>query len=267
MPKLERPGGVSLHYEVSGEGPPLLLIAGFMSDSASWAPLLPLLEPHFTLIRPDNRSCGQTTPWDAPCSPALWADDALAVMDHEGQQAFQCLGHSLGGFIACQLAQQAPDRVQSLMIAGTARFVLARNTALWRALVDLRMSDAPDDAWLRLLFPWLFHTSFFDDPARVNATVEAALAYPHAQSAQAMQHQLDSLSVPIDPAPFATPPPVPMRALLADADVLIPYEPAKATLAGIDTRLFPAAGHSMHWDRPEAFAAEIRAFIDEATHA
>jgi aminoacrylate hydrolase len=34
MPTFEH-GEISLHYEISGDGPPLLLIAGMMSDSAS----------------------------------------------------------------------------------------------------------------------------------------------------------------------------------------------------------------------------------------
>ena len=232
MPKLDRPDGVSLHYEVSGSGPPLLLIAGFMSDNASWGPVLQPLAPHFTLIRPDNRSCGQTTPWDAPCAPRIWAEDALALMDALGHETFHCVGHSLGGFIAWQLAYMAPERIRSLLVAGMGNFVLSRNTSLWNALIALRQSKAPPDAWLRLLFPWLFHTRFFDDPEHVQATLHAALAYPHAQSVEAMKHQMTSLNS-VDPAPFAAPPPVPMRALLADEDLLIP--PALAQrLAGRD---------------------------------
>ena len=78
---------ISLHYEVDGSGPPLLLHAGMLSDSATWAPLVPLLTEHFTLIRPDNRSTGRTTPGDAPNSGAHMAADVLALMDHLGLTA------------------------------------------------------------------------------------------------------------------------------------------------------------------------------------
>ena len=110
MPELARPD-VTLHYEVEGEGPPLLLLAGMLSDSASWAALAPLLTPHFTVVRPDNRSTGRTRPWDASAEMTLVAKDALALMDHLGFERFFCAGHSMGGIVTLELAHSAPERV------------------------------------------------------------------------------------------------------------------------------------------------------------
>ncbi len=267
MPKVERPDGTQVHFETSGEGPPLLLLAGFMSDGASWGPILPLLQDKFTLVRPDNRSCGQTTPWNAPCSPRLWAEDALAVLDVLGLERSHVVGHSLGGIIGWQFAHMASERTQSLLIAGTALRVFPRNTSLWRSFVDVRRSDADPATWLRLLFPWLFHADFFENPDLVEKTIAASLAYRHGQSCDAMEHQLSSLQGENDPTPFAAPPDVPLRALLAEEDLLIPAGPARETLSGVDTRIFPNAAHSMHWDRPHAFAEEILSFIEEVTDA
>ena len=83
MPELALPD-ITLHYEIDGSGPPLLMLAGMLSDSASWGALAPLLTAHFTLIRPDNRSTGRTTPWRAETSVGQMARDALALMDHLG---------------------------------------------------------------------------------------------------------------------------------------------------------------------------------------
>ena len=47
---------ITLHYEVDGSGPPLVLLAGMLSDSATWAVIAPLLTQNFTIIRPDNRT-------------------------------------------------------------------------------------------------------------------------------------------------------------------------------------------------------------------
>ena len=58
MPQFERPGA-SIHYEVTGNGPPLLLIAGTASDNASWGPLIPPLSEQFRLIMIDNRGSGK----------------------------------------------------------------------------------------------------------------------------------------------------------------------------------------------------------------
>lgn len=95
MPTFEQ-GNVSLHYEISGNGPPLLLIAGMMSDSASWAPLVPLLEPHFTVMRPDNRTTGRTMPMEAPASVDLFAADCAGLLEHLNLGPAHIMGHSLG---------------------------------------------------------------------------------------------------------------------------------------------------------------------------
>lgn len=58
MPEFES-SGATVHYEIAGDGPPLLLIAGTASDSASWGPLPPFL-PGRRLIMPDNRGTGRT---------------------------------------------------------------------------------------------------------------------------------------------------------------------------------------------------------------
>ena len=57
MPQFQH-GAASIHYEIMGEGAPLLLVAGIASDGASWGPLLPLLKGR-QLVLVDNRGCGQ----------------------------------------------------------------------------------------------------------------------------------------------------------------------------------------------------------------
>jgi pimeloyl-ACP methyl ester carboxylesterase len=253
MPKLET-SGISLHYEVSGSGPPLLLIAGFMSDSASWAPLLPLLEPHFTVVRPDNRSTGRTTPWDAPCSLDVWATDALALLDHLSFERAHVHGHSLGGLIAWHLSQKAPERIESLVIGATAPCSIARNEALFRAILQVRMSDAPPDTWLRLLFPWLFAPEVFEAHSAIEDAVAGSLAYPHAQTAKEMQHQMQALFA-IDAAMFE-PPSVHTRVLLGSDDLLIPMQIAKGAMPYLEPHILKA-GHSLHWDAPSDVAQHI----------
>lgn len=261
MPDL-RLDDVTLHYEIGGNGPPLLLIAGMASDSASWLPLLPLLEPRFTVIRPDNRSTGRTTPWDAPTGPAINAADCAALLAHLGLAPAHVLGHSMGGLIALQLGMDAPAAVASLTLAASAPMRLTRNSAIFRNLIAIRRSDAPSDTWLRALYPWLFDPAVFDDPATLDAAAGAALAYPHAQSTDAMEHQLQALDG-FDPSNLRLVHPA--QAILGGRDLLIPGAPARAALAALGTipvRLIDDAGHSIHWDAPQQVADRLTDFID-----
>jgi pimeloyl-ACP methyl ester carboxylesterase len=251
---------IALHYEVDGDGPPLLLIAGMASDSASWQPLMPLLTDRFTVIRPDNRTTGRTIPWDAPVSIGHGAADCLALLDHLGFGRAHLLGHSMGGMIALQLANVAQERAASLTLAASAPLRMARNVALFRALLDIRQSQAAPDLWLRAFFPWLFAPALFDDPEVVDAAVAAALEYPHAQSVNAMRHQLTALDA-FDPGALAAT--CPLQALLAENDLLIPEREARAawsSLDGVRIHRVAGVGHSIHWDAPHEVAEHVAAF-------
>lgn len=252
---------ISLYYEIDGQGPPLLLIAGMVSDSASWQPLLPLLCDHFTLIRPDNRTTGRTTPWSAETSMTHYANDCAALLDHLAIRRTHVLGHSMGGLIALQLATDHPDCVRSITLAASAPARMARNIALFEALTDIRNSDAAPDLWLRAFLPWLFAPHVFDDPVAIDAAVQASLSYPYAQSPRAMRHQLSALK---DYDPTTTIDiPHPVQALLAENDLLIPQPLAQSALAKLPdlaTHIIPNAGHSIHWDAPEKVASHVLSF-------
>jgi len=49
MPK--KVNKIDLFYDIQGTGEPLLLIAGFNSDSSSWSAMMPALVKHYQTIR------------------------------------------------------------------------------------------------------------------------------------------------------------------------------------------------------------------------
>lgn len=257
MPQLEC-NDISLHYEVTGQGPPLLMLAGFMSDHASWTPLVPQLADHFTCITPDNRTTGRTSPWDAPVSIELMCADALALMDHLGHDRFHVIGHSMGGIITLHMAKIAHDRIASAHIAASAPVRLTRNTELFANLVAIRQSGAADDIWLRALLPWLFNPRLYDDLDAVEQAVADGLAYPHSQSAEAMAHQLTALRGYQGGA--LAHPACPTQALIGTHDLIIPPDHILAVLGHLPHHMVEGAGHSIHWDATDTVAAHVRAF-------
>lgn len=263
MPALTLPDGVSLHYEIDGNGPPLMLIAGTASDSASWGPLVEPLSRRFTVIRPDNRSTGRTRPLEAPLSLPLWAGDALALAAHLDRGPVALAGHSLGGMIAMQMAAQAPEAVSRLALLASAPVEQPRNAALFDLMLRLRAPGLAPDLWLRAFLPWLFHPRFFAVPGQLDAAIAQSLAYPHAQGAAAMAAQVAALQS-AHPAPLAPRLRCPTLALLAEDDLLIPPGPARDALKTVpDLRVVavPDSGHSIHWDAPEAVLAALIPFF------
>lgn len=263
MPSLALPD-VTLHYEIDGDGPPVMLIAGTASDSASWGPLVPALAERFTVIRPDNRSTGRTRPLEAALSLEAWADDALALAKALDRGPVAVVGHSLGGMIGMAMAARAPEAVSRLALLASAPFRLARNAALFDLLVRLREGGQPPDLWLRAFLPWLFHPRFFEVPGQLDSAIALSLAYPHAQGVPAMKAQVAAL-LRADATALAPQLRCPVLAVLAADDLLIPAEPARAALSAIrDLRLveIPEAGHSVHWDAPAPVLAAVMPFLE-----
>ncbi len=266
MPWADVITGVRLHYEIEGNGPPLLLLAGMMSDSASWGPLVPALTQSFTVIRPDNRTTGRTLPAEAPAGLAEWARDAIALVDHLAIPRFHLVGHSLGGLIGLQLAASAPQRVGRLALLASAPIRVARTGAILRHLLSLRAEGMAPDLWLRGLLPWLFHPRLFDNPAAVDAMIAGSLAYPYAQGIAAMKRQVEAWERS-RAAPALPDPSPPTLAILASDDLLLPPNIARqglAPLAPLRIVEIAEAGHSVHWDAPKAVAHHLLLHLAEA---
>jgi pimeloyl-ACP methyl ester carboxylesterase len=117
-----RNGDISIHYEVDGEGPPLILQHGFRDSGAGWQQwgYIEKLAPDFQVIRIDARGHGKSS---KPHDPELYtidkpASDVVAVADHLGLEKPVYWGYSMGGRIGFALLRHYPDRFQSFIIGG-----------------------------------------------------------------------------------------------------------------------------------------------------
>ena len=130
MPAL-RHDGVDLWYEVRGDGPPLLLVAGLAADGSYWLPAVDALAQRHTVVLVDNRGCGRTTPLGAPASVGAMADDCMALVRHLDLAPATLVGHSMGGMIAQACAARYPDEVDRLVLVATGARSSARNDDLF----------------------------------------------------------------------------------------------------------------------------------------
>jgi pimeloyl-ACP methyl ester carboxylesterase len=119
-------GPVRIHYEETGSGFPLLLIAGGGLNSRisglPGSPFDPIQEfkGEYRCIASDLRNAngGQSSgplevdrPWDS------FTDDHLGVMDHLGIDKFMVLGFCIGGPFIWNLLKRAPNRVVAAVLA------------------------------------------------------------------------------------------------------------------------------------------------------
>jgi pimeloyl-ACP methyl ester carboxylesterase len=255
--------GVDLYYEEHGRGAPLLLIAGLASDSQSWLPALAGLAADFRVILIDNRGVGRTTPLDASTSIRAMADDCVALVRHLGLGAVNIVGHSMGGFIAQELALRYPDHVEKLVLAATGSCGSKRNDALFTGWADALDAGTAPGPWFRDLFRWIFSAGFLADTKTVDDLVRFAVEYPYPQPARAFRNQVEAIAE-FDSADQLSRLQAPTLVLAASEDLLFPIESCerfarsieRADLAAID-----GAGHALHVEQPAAFNRHVSGFL------
>lgn len=116
MPHFTAPDGARLHYTDTGEGRPLLCLAGLTRTGADFDYLAPHLPP-LRLIRMDYRGRGGSD-WTGAETYTVprEAADAVALLDHLRIDAVPVLGTSRGGLVGMFLAATAKDRLRGLCL-------------------------------------------------------------------------------------------------------------------------------------------------------
>ncbi|MFK7938398.1 MAG: alpha/beta fold hydrolase, partial [Roseovarius sp.] len=109
-------------YSVEGSGPPLILVHGIGAARNTWAKLLPVLTPHFTVVTYDLRGHGASPMPDGAFGLDELVADLERVRVRTGFDQVHIAGHSLGGMIGPAYARAFPDRVLSLGLLSTAAF-------------------------------------------------------------------------------------------------------------------------------------------------
>lgn len=252
---------IKMHYEhhlnSSSMHPPLVLVSGMASDSASWQPVVQHLAPHFELIIPDNRCTGRTLPNPIATSREHNVNDLMALLDALNIERVNVLGHSMGGMIGWALAAKAPERVNHLISASAISHVIPARTSLFRTLSALR-SDQNEQQWFELLYQFLFSPSFFEHTAAVSQAINASLAYPHKQNSVSFTAQalaLESFIEPIDTSALHCP-----VSLLTGANDLLMTPALLQTFCAKHDYPFaivPDAAHALHWEQTESFVAYV----------
>ena len=89
--------GVSLHYDITGEGAPLLWLHGFTGAGADWRHIFPAPPIGYQVIAPDLRGHGASSNPSAHFTFRDCARDIAALLAHLGVPRVKAIGLSGGG--------------------------------------------------------------------------------------------------------------------------------------------------------------------------
>ncbi|MCH8958734.1 MAG: alpha/beta fold hydrolase [Proteobacteria bacterium] len=111
-----RTGSYLLHYEINGDGEPLLLLHGLGSSALDWQAQVPVFSSAYQVITPDLVGFGRSDKLTQPHSIVEYANDMFKLLDDLGIDRCHVLGYSMGGAVAFQMGTAMPRRVRSLII-------------------------------------------------------------------------------------------------------------------------------------------------------
>lgn len=151
MPMI-RANGLDVGYDVTGAGPPIVMLHGATSiGREDFAAQIPLFSKAFRLHLPDARGHGRTR-WDVTNGFRYdWlVDDVEAFTDALGLRTFHLVGFSMGAMTALQFASRHPEQVRTLVAIGITTQREPR-TGVVRGLMQPARIEAEDPAWAERL--------------------------------------------------------------------------------------------------------------------
>lgn len=257
--------GVGLHYESTGDGPPLVLVHGSAVDGTTWDGVVPDLARDYRVITYDRRGYGRSA--HKPVRDhRLHASDLIAILDRVAGEPAVVVGWSSGGNVALAVAARKPEAFRSLVVV-EAPFHGQRHmdASVLRTLVRLKgqqLRGRPVAALEEFLR--------FGSALRSGGNAYDRLAEPARGELRRYPRQV---LAEWDPHPFGVMHEhVPVRAV---ASIPVPVTwilggESSPWLAGLHKRVsrscpdiktvvVPGASHLVHLDRPDEFTAEVRA--------
>ncbi len=255
---------IEMYYEEKGEGYPLFLIAGLMSDSQSWLPACNSLAEYYRVIMPDNRGAGRTVPATADNSIELMANDILALAEHLGLEKFAVLGHSMGGFIAQTLALIVPHRVELLILEATGTVNSATNNRLFQSWLQQRRDNCDLYEWFTGIFKWIFSPAVTENGVILKSFLDYSVAYPFPQGVDALSKQLAAIQN-FDMRKTAADIKQQVLIIGGELDRLFPVAGLVSDFSDIDRHeicVISGAAHAVHVERVEEFVQAVCSFLD-----
>jgi 3-oxoadipate enol-lactonase len=252
MAELRRPDGCRLYYELHGSAdePAIVLLEGLGGDLPGWRRNIPRLATELRVVAYDLRGNGRSDAPDESMTMSTFVDDSLALLDHLGIGRAHFYGQSFGGMIAQELGLTHPERVRTLILAGT--------HPGGEHVVQVLDAKVPKDKPHLALYSPRFveeHPEHVADDLRVGAHNPQP---PHAGRRQrkAMQ-EFDSY----DRLPELR---LPVLVLHGMQDRIVAPENARVLaerIPGAELVLLEDAGHVYHSEQPSAADAAVLDFV------
>jgi 2-hydroxy-6-oxo-octa-2,4-dienoate hydrolase len=260
--------GLRTHYLEAGTGEPLLLLHGSgpgVSAWENWAGIIPALSRRRRVIAPDIPGFGATeVKTDGQYGMDFWVDHLFELMDQLGVTSAPIVGNSFGGMVAMSAAVRDPERVERLVLMGSAAGDVPMSEAHKLAAVYDGSREQMEQ--ILRLFPY--------DPATVTPEMidrrYAARPRPDAKNAShgiAPPRKEGDTIIKATPEAWLEEIQTPTLILHGRDDNVLPFDLAIRVHRAIKPSQLHAFGNCGHWvqiERRDEFVEQVLGFIEGA---
>jgi len=277
--------GITIEYEIRGEGPPVLLIMGLGGQLVSWPDAFvdAFVDRGFRTVTFDNRDVGLSseTNWEPPGQTAIirsllshrplknaeytvddMAADAAGLLHALGIESAHVVGISMGGMIGQALAINHPGLVKSLCSImshpGDGKSGLMKKSLMWKARRHLSPSvDTAVDEGVAMFR--LISGSSFDE---AEARMVVARGFDRSYRTQGTMRQIAAIAGSLDRTSGLRRVKSPTLVIHGLQDPLVQPSGAMATshaVPGSRLLMFPDMGHDLPATRTDEMADAITA--------
>lgn len=252
--------GVRLHYVEQGDpnGPAVILLHGYSDSWVSYAQVLPLIDKRYHVYVPDLRGHGES---DRPASgytfPNL-AGDIIAFMDAKRIKKATIVGHSMGSFVAQHVATMAPQRVEKLVLVGSAPAV--RNGEVSQLQADVNVLSDP----VPLKFVTEFQKSVITRPVPddfMDRVIQESMKLPARVWRDTMAGMLAHNSTVT-----LTRIKAPTLIIWGDRETVFPkrsdQEALRKAIPNARLKVYEGTGHCPNWEEPARFVTDLQEFVE-----
>ena len=254
--------GLSTCYVEAGKGPPVVLLHGFTGSKAEWAPLIESLATGYRLVAVDLPGHGES---EAPADAARYemaevAQDIAALLVHLDIASAHLLGYSMGGRLALYLALTQSALWRSLVLESASAGLATEPQRAKRREEDEALADFIEAQGVEAFVERWEQLPLFASQRNLPPEVRQAHRERRLRNrARGLAGSLRGMGTGAQPSLWARLADLALPSLLVVGELdekfvsigreMLPELP-RALLT-----IVPQAGHAVHLERPEVYAA------------
>ncbi len=260
MPTL-RSGDAQLFYEVTGDGPPVVLLHPFPLNHSFWTPVAEQLSTRYRLLLPDLRAHGDSDLGEGPATMQKLADDLAALCRQERITKAYFVGVSIGGYLLFEFWRRHRERVGALVLANTRAGAETADGTANRLAIAAKVLREGTAGFIEEMLPKLLSPATLNNRPDI---VDAARRMMQKMSADDIAGVQHGMAERPDSVPTLKTINVPTL-VIAGEDDSVPRAEAELMrqhIAGSRLQVISRAGHYAALEQPGEFAGLLHGFFD-----